>query len=122
MHFLLYFSFLEKPVATIGNVTITTVKVEKEEKPISCEDPELSDKDEAEGDDSELEEESEEQQPVVASPDEKQQKQPIKQYDLVLKFSNFQIFIFHILGLVYLYLIPWLVVVDLEWSQHYGII
>lgn len=72
--------FLEKPVTTIGNVTITTVKVEKDEKPISCEDPELSDKDEAEGDDSELEEDSEEP-PILPTVEEKQQKQAIKQYD-----------------------------------------
>lgn len=74
------FFLIEKPVTTIGNVTITTVKLEKDEKPISCEDPELSDKDEAEGDDSELEEDSEEP-PIPPAPEEKQQKQPIKQYE-----------------------------------------
>ncbi|KAJ8931084.1 hypothetical protein NQ314_016048 [Rhamnusium bicolor] len=40
-------------IATIGSVSVTAVKQEKVEKPIICEDPELSDKDEAEGDDSE---------------------------------------------------------------------
>lgn len=73
------FNFSAKPVsATIGNVTITTVKVEKEEKITVCDDPDLSDKDEAEADDSELdsEEETEEAapQPVV-----EQSRPPIKQ-------------------------------------------
>ncbi|KAJ8910989.1 hypothetical protein NQ315_010818 [Exocentrus adspersus] len=42
------------PPPNITGVSITPVKQEKGEKPIICEDPELSDKDEAEGDDSEL--------------------------------------------------------------------
>lgn len=47
---------LEKvKVGTIGGVSVTAVKQEKPEKAIVCEDPELSDKDEAEGEDSEME-------------------------------------------------------------------
>lgn len=68
-------------VATIGNVTISAVKVEKEQQPIPCEEQEVSDKDEAEGDDSELdsEEDVEEPPPVPQKPEEKQARQPIKQ-------------------------------------------
>lgn len=68
-------------MATIGNVTITSVKTEKEEKPVPCEEPEISDKDEAEGDDSELDSEEETEEPPSQPqlPEEKQPRQPIKQ-------------------------------------------
>ncbi|KAJ8948885.1 hypothetical protein NQ318_005506 [Aromia moschata] len=55
-------------VANLGaNVSVTAVKQEKVEKPIVCEDPELSDKDEAEGDDSELDSDDSEELPLSQS-------------------------------------------------------
>lgn len=83
----------EKPlVATIGNVTITTVKIEKDQS-IPCEDGELTDKDEAEGDDSDLdgEEESEEPPPQPPPPEEKQPRPPIKQY-VVFLYTDWTIY------------------------------
>lgn len=62
-------------MATIGNVTITTVKVEKDEKPLQCEDGELSDKDEAEADESDLDSEDETEEP----PQQQEERPPIKQ-------------------------------------------
>ncbi|XP_056631057.1 uncharacterized protein LOC130441410 isoform X1 [Diorhabda sublineata] len=47
----------------IGNLAIS-IKQEKLSKPISCDDPELSDKDEAEGDDSEMESDGSEEIPI----------------------------------------------------------
>ncbi|KAG5874832.1 hypothetical protein JTB14_009289 [Gonioctena quinquepunctata] len=54
-------------VGTIGTVSVMAVKQEKITKPIVCEDPELSDKDEAEGDDSELESDDSEELPLSQS-------------------------------------------------------
>lgn len=76
--------FAEKSGITIGNVTITAVKLEKEEPPVPCEEPEVSDKDEAEGDDSELDSEEDVEEPTEPVPppqqtEEKQSRQPIKQ-------------------------------------------
>lgn len=48
---------------TIGGVSVTPIKQEKPEKAINCEDPELSDKDEAEGEDSEMESDDSEDAP-----------------------------------------------------------
>ncbi|CAG9825310.1 unnamed protein product [Phaedon cochleariae] len=55
------------PIATIGAVSVTAVKQEKA-KPILCDDPETSDKDEAEGDDSELESDDSEEAPAAVQP------------------------------------------------------
>lgn len=92
--------FIEKAkAATIGGVSVTPVKQEKPEKSINCEDPELSDKDEAEGEDSEMESDDSEdassqnsvntsQPPVVTTPPlatpptprtKKEPRPPIKQ-------------------------------------------
>lgn len=76
------FCFVEKSIQiTINNVTIATFKTEKPEKPIVCEDSELSDKDEADGDDSELDSDDSEEPPppVVTTTETLSKRPPIKQ-------------------------------------------
>ncbi|XP_018569684.1 uncharacterized protein LOC108909755 isoform X2 [Anoplophora glabripennis] len=53
--------------ASVAGVSITPVKQEKVEKPIVCEDPDMSDKDEAEGDDSELDSDDSDELPLSQS-------------------------------------------------------
>lgn len=73
--------FKEKPqeIPATSNVTITHVKIEKNS--VSCEEGEGSDKDEAEGDDSELDSEEEIDDEANAQNSETSplKRQPIKQ-------------------------------------------
>lgn len=74
----MFFRFEEKIVEAADNVAINQIKLERENS-ISCEDSEISsDKDEAEGDESELD--SGDESEDTTGSDRSKERAPIKQF------------------------------------------